>query len=96
VLRWPSLPGRREDAGSAAAVAEQLAGLLAPHRPGECEVLVRVQRPDARCIVPLGREWSVRCTPALMDSLEALVGHDGLQVIYDVPAGPESAPLARR
>jgi hypothetical protein len=50
-------------------------------------VLVRVQRPDARGLVPLGPEWAVKPTPVLMEQLEALVGHDRLQVIYDVPAG---------
>ena len=82
VLQWPA-----HLRGAATDVAEQLARILEPCRPGECEVLVRVQRPDARGLVPLGPAWAVRPTPALMEQLEALVGHDRLQVIYDVPTG---------
>jgi len=82
VLTWPAAVRSSETE-----FAERLAKLLTPCRPGECEVLIRVQRPDARCVVPLGSEWAVKPTPALMESLEALVGHERLQVIYDVPSG---------
>jgi hypothetical protein len=69
-----------------AELTERLAALLAPCRPGECEVLIRVQRGGARCLVELGSAWAVRPNAALMEGLEALVGHAHLQVIYDVPA----------
>ncbi|MET0292008.1 MAG: DNA polymerase III subunit alpha, partial [Steroidobacteraceae bacterium] len=80
VLTW--VPGSRL---TEAAFVDRLAGLLGPYRPGGCEVLVRLQRPDARCLVPLGSAWAVRPNAELMEGLEALVGHDRLQVIYDVP-----------
>jgi hypothetical protein len=51
-------------------------------------VLVRYQARGARCTMALGREWCVRVTPALMDELEALVGREGLQLLYEAaPAG---------
>jgi DNA polymerase-3 subunit alpha len=82
VLTWPA--GSRS---SEAEVVERLAQLLAPCRPGDCEVLVRVQRASARCVVALGKDWAIRPTAALMEQLEALVGFEGLQVIYDIPGG---------
>jgi DNA polymerase-3 subunit alpha len=85
VLTWPQ-SARLSDA----ALAEQLAQILAPCRPGECEVLVRVRRGEARCLVPLGAGWAVRPTAALMESLEGLLGHERLQVIYDLP--PQGSP----
>jgi DNA polymerase-3 subunit alpha len=82
VLRWP-----RVDAAAGAALVERLKGLLATGRPGPCEVLIRYQGSAARCTLTLGREWAVRLTPALMDELESIVGREGLQLLYDVPAG---------
>jgi DNA polymerase-3 subunit alpha len=86
VLTWPHST-RLSDA----TLAEQLAQILAPCRPGECEVLVRVRRGEARCLVPLGTGWAVRPTAALMERLEGLLGHERLQVIYDLPP-PGSSP----
>ena len=39
------------------------------------------------CTLALGAGWAVRPTPALTDELEALVGSDGIQWLYDLPAG---------
>ncbi len=82
VLRWPARAGQDPQG-----IAARLAELLAPARPGDCEVLIRYQRPDARCLVALGAAWSVRPGAELIEKLESLVGPDGLQLLYDVPAG---------
>jgi len=82
VLRWPQLAGLAPQA-----IAARLAEVLAPARPGDCEVLVRYSGEGARCTLSLGSDWAVRPGPELMERLESLVGHDGLQLLYDVPAG---------
>ncbi|RYZ62306.1 MAG: hypothetical protein EOP08_12400, partial [Proteobacteria bacterium] len=73
---------------------DRLARILEPCRPGACEVLVRVQRPGERAIVALGKEWAIRPTPRAMEQLEALVGFNGLQVVYDVPTSGGGAAAA--
>ncbi len=82
VLRWPG--HRREDP---ATLVAKLSQALAPSRPGDCEVLVRYHAAGARCTLSLSREWAVRPDAELMERLELLVGADGLQLLYDVPAG---------
>ena len=82
ILRWPE-----QRRGDPSAFVAQLADVLAPARPGDCEVLLRYQGSDARCVLALGKDWAVRPEARLMDLLEALVGRDGLQLLYDVPAG---------
>jgi DNA polymerase III subunit alpha len=82
VLRWPAAPGQQPDA-----LAARLAEVLAPARPGDCEVLVRYYGADARCVLSLGPAWTVRPGAELMEKLEALVGQEGLQLLYDVPGG---------
>jgi DNA polymerase III subunit alpha len=81
VLRWQGLP-----AATAASRVEQLATLLGSYRPGECEVVVRYHGAGASCVLALGREWSVRPAPELMEALEPLVGADGLQLLYAPPS----------
>ncbi len=83
VLRWPistTMPGE--------ALAARLAEVLAPFRPGDCEVLVRYQGAGARCLLSLGTGWAVRPAAELLENLESLVGHDALQLLYDVPTAP--------
>jgi DNA polymerase-3 subunit alpha len=82
VLRWPE----RERCESRQFIS-RLQAALATSRPGPCEVLVRYRGDAARCLVALGADWTIRPTSALMDELELLVGHDGVQLVYDVPAG---------
>ncbi|HXC59923.1 MAG TPA: DNA polymerase III subunit alpha, partial [Steroidobacteraceae bacterium] len=82
VLRWPE----RERCESPQFIS-RLQTALAGSRPGPCEVLVRYRGEAARCLLALGADWSIRPTPQLMDELESLVGRDGLQVVYDAPAG---------
>ena len=82
VLRWPEVGGQ-----DPRAIAARLAEVLAPARPGDCEVLVRYHGAGARCTLSLGSDWAVRPGAELMERLESLVGSDGLQLLYDVPAG---------
>jgi DNA polymerase-3 subunit alpha len=83
VLRWPS----PEQAAGTGLVA-QLAQVLGPYRGGDCEVLVRYQNTQARCVIPLGAGWAVRPAAELLESLEGLLGRDGLQLLYDAPGSP--------
>jgi DNA polymerase-3 subunit alpha len=82
VLRWPD----RERCESQQFIS-RLQAALARSRPGPCEVLVRYRGDAARCLLALGADWTIRPTAALMDELESLVGRDGLQLVYDPPAG---------
>jgi DNA polymerase-3 subunit alpha len=81
VLRWPE--GER----LGQQFIPRLQAALASSRPGPCEVLVRYRGDSARCLLALGADWAIRPTPALMDELESLVGREGLQLVYDTPAG---------
>ncbi|MGC4027594.1 MAG: DNA polymerase III subunit alpha [Steroidobacteraceae bacterium] len=80
LLRWPA-----GSPSESQALVGKLKALLAEGRPGSCEVLVRYEGSGARCTLALGRDWSVRLTPALMDQLESLVGREGLQLLYEAP-----------
>jgi DNA polymerase-3 subunit alpha len=82
VLRWPD--GAQ---GEPAAFIQRLESVLGASRPGPCEVLVRYRSGQARCTLSLGADWAVRPNPALTDELEALVGSEGIQWLYDLPAG---------
>jgi DNA polymerase-3 subunit alpha len=82
VLRWPE-----QAQGEADGFIQRLQSVLQASRPGPCEVLVRYRSGQARCTLALGADWAIRPTPALTDELEALVGSDGIQWLYDLPAG---------
>jgi DNA polymerase-3 subunit alpha len=82
VLRWPQRPGQDPQG-----LAARLADVLSPARPGDCEVLIRYQGEQARCLLSLGSAWAVRPGAELIEKLESLVGQEGLQLLYDVPAG---------
>jgi DNA polymerase III subunit alpha len=82
VLRWPDVV--RE---GGAAFVTRLQTVLRAAGTGPCEVLIRYRGSGARCTLALGAGWAVRPTPALIDELESLVGRDGLQLLYDLPAG---------
>ncbi|MEO8307918.1 MAG: DNA polymerase III subunit alpha [Pseudomonadota bacterium] len=82
VLRWPdAVEQRTQD------FISKLQSALNTSRPGPCEVLVRYRGEGAGCTLALGSDWTIRPTPALMDELESLVGREGLQLLYDAPAG---------
>jgi DNA polymerase-3 subunit alpha len=80
VLRWPDAADGSEQ------LLDKLQGALNSARPGPCEVLVRYGNAHARCTLALGAEWCIRPTPAVMQTLESLLGREGLHLIYDVPA----------
>jgi DNA polymerase-3 subunit alpha len=82
VLRWPD--AARDASG---AFLGRLQSVLRASGPGPCEVLVRYHGDQARCTLALGADWAIRPTPRLIDELESLVGRDGLQLLYDLPAG---------
>jgi len=82
VLRWPE-SARTESQQ----FVTRLQAALAASRPGPCEVLVRYRGEGGRCLLALGSDWAIRPTQALMDELERLVGREGLQLLYDAPAG---------
>jgi DNA polymerase III subunit alpha len=82
VLRWPD--AARDSSG---AFIGRLKSVLRASGPGPCEVLVRYHGDQARCTLALGADWAIRPTPTLIDELESLVGRDGLQLLYDLPAG---------
>ena len=82
VVSWPPA-GEGDPEGQVA----RLQTLLEKGRPGACEVRIHYRGSAARCALALGREWTVRPTPALSVGLEALVGRDGVKLIYDLP-GP--------
>jgi DNA polymerase-3 subunit alpha len=82
VLRWPDAT---RDAGGV--FLNRLQSVLRAAGTGPCEVLVRYRGDQARCTLALGAEWAIRPTPTLIDELESLVGRDGLQLLYDLPAG---------
>ena len=82
VLRWPD-PSRAQSG----AFLSRLQTVLRASGPGPCEVLVRYRGEQARCTLALGADWAIRPTPTLIDELESLVGREGLQLLYDLPAG---------
>jgi DNA polymerase-3 subunit alpha len=82
VLRWPD--ASRDASG---VFLNRLQSVLRSSGPGPCEVLVRYRGDQARCTLALGADWAIRPTPTLIDELESLVGRDGLQLLYDLPAG---------
>ncbi len=82
VLRWPD--AARDASGE---FLTRLQSVLRASGPGPCEVLVRYRGDQARCTLALGADWAIRPSPALIDELETLVGREGLQLLYDLPAG---------
>ncbi|MEO6078568.1 MAG: DNA polymerase III subunit alpha [Steroidobacteraceae bacterium] len=82
VLRWPDTA--RDASGT---FLTRLQSVLRTSGPGPCEVLVRYRGNQARCTLALGADWAIRPTPTLIDELETLVGREGLQLLYDLPAG---------
>jgi DNA polymerase-3 subunit alpha len=67
-------------------LAERLAAILEPWRPGPCPVTIEYTSLSARGALNLGGEWSVRASRELLEQLEGLVGNAGLEVLYAAPA----------
>src|SRR5215469_9633344 len=72
-----------------ARLLERLATVLAPWRPGPCPITIEYSGGEASGALTLGGEWTVRANRELLEQLEALVGRDGVQVVYGAP--PPSA-----
>jgi DNA polymerase-3 subunit alpha len=68
-------------------MVQRLAEILAPYRGGRCAVGVRYWGEQASCALELSREWGVRADPALLESLEQVVGREGVRVVYGAPIG---------
>jgi DNA polymerase-3 subunit alpha len=81
VLKWRS----GFDAGT---LLGRLADILGPWRPGPCPITVEYSSGEATGALTLGPDWSVRASRELLDSLEALFGRPGVEVLYGmVPVG---------
>jgi DNA polymerase-3 subunit alpha len=61
---------------------QRLEETLRPCRGGQCGVAVQYVGSQARAMLALGEEWSVRPTRALLDELGLLVGRDGVRLMY--------------
>jgi DNA polymerase-3 subunit alpha len=79
VLKWPLRPD-----GS---LLDRLAETLRPWRSGPCPITVEYTSARASGALTLGPEWTVRASRELLDKLEALVGHGGVEIIYGAPPG---------
>ncbi|HET7757853.1 MAG TPA: DNA polymerase III subunit alpha [Steroidobacteraceae bacterium] len=77
VLRCPSTALPR--------LGERLAGILEPFRPGPCPITIEYRGAAVSGALNLAPEWSVRPGLELLEQLEALLGADGLQVLYGAP-----------
>ncbi len=61
---------------------ERLAETLRPCRGGQCGVAVQYIGDEARGVLALGDEWSVKPTRELLEELGQLVGRDGVRLMY--------------
>lgn len=82
VLLWPQTAG-----ADSSLLVQRLADLLAPYRGGPCAVGVRYRGEEGSCALELGAEWRVRADPELLESLEQVVGREGVRVVYGAPVG---------
>jgi DNA polymerase-3 subunit alpha len=89
VIRWPDPAAGSSDA----TFVDRLGAALGPYRPGSCEVSILYRGERAQGTLTLGPEWTVRPTPALIESLEALVGREDFKVLYGPPNGSSSSAL---
>jgi DNA polymerase-3 subunit alpha len=78
VLRWPQA-ARNGDAGKLVTAIEQA---LRPSQGGRCAVAVRYATGEASAIVQFGEQWRVRPSRELIERLGALLGREGVEVMY--------------
>lgn len=90
VLLWPKTAG-----ADSSLMVQRLAEILAPYRGGRCAVGVRYWGEQASCALELSREWGVRADPALLESLEQVVGREGVRVVYGAPIGAHESLESR-
>jgi len=75
-LRQLVLHRRRDDGDAGDAFIARLREILAPHRGGQCRVVVYYANGAASVPVHLGEEWAVHPRDALLDELDAWLGED--------------------
>jgi DNA polymerase-3 subunit alpha len=73
---------RLPPAAAGARLLERLEETLRPCRGGGCGIAVHYIGDEARATLALPEEWSVTPTRALLEELCALVGRDGVRVLY--------------
>jgi len=78
VLRWPAT-ARNGDGRKLVKALEQA---LKPSQGGKCAVAVRYSGQAAAAIVQFGEAWNVRPSRELIDRLGAIVGRDGVELMY--------------
>ncbi|MEO7773250.1 MAG: DNA polymerase III subunit alpha [Steroidobacteraceae bacterium] len=88
-----NLSGAQAEPNQADKLVGRLAEVLAPWRPGECEVRVHYQNAVGRGLWSLPSEWRVRPTAQLLEQLEQLVGRESLQLVYGVPGALSSSAV---
>ena len=85
LLIWP---------GSASdKLLQQLAGILKASRGGHTDISLRYRSSAGQADLEFGPEWRVRASRELLESLWALFGSDGVDIVFGPPAG-SAAPLA--
>jgi DNA polymerase-3 subunit alpha len=75
VIRLPGAAGDER-------LLQRLEETLRARRGGQCGVAVHYIGDEARGTLALGEEWSVKPTRQLLDELGALVGRDGVRLMY--------------
>ncbi len=72
-----------EQAADAKQTLLELQTLLKPYTAGgSCGIMVDYKRDDATARLNLGKEWSVRPSDELLDSLRQVIGEEKVQVLY--------------
>jgi DNA polymerase-3 subunit alpha len=61
---------------------DDLAGVLAPHRQGNCSIWVDYSRPGARARLNFDDSWCIRPSEGLLKDLRKLVGADKVRLEY--------------
>ncbi len=85
LLNWP---GNATDK-----FLDKLATILKSGAGGRTDVTLRYRNAAGQADLDFGPEWRVRASHDLLESLHALFGSDGVDVVFGPPAG-NSAPLA--
>jgi DNA polymerase III subunit alpha len=85
VLKWPA----RADSP---AMLARLADVLSPWRPGQCQITIQYCGERASAALNLGPEWNLRPSRELLEHLESLVGHGGIQLLYGPPPSLGQGP----
>ncbi|MGI9290392.1 MAG: DNA polymerase III subunit alpha, partial [Gammaproteobacteria bacterium] len=75
-IHWLS----RENSGL---TPDELRGILAPFRPGRCDVALNYRNQDAEARLPLGAEWKVRPSGELREMLAERLGVKAFKFIYE-------------